>query len=97
MAVFHAVFCHVLLYFFTRFPLYWMHFIATDMHLLRFLKVLLTVKTKKKVNSTRILYNTATAVELTSPEPAWIEAEGELAGMLPARVEMQKGRIWFLS
>jgi YegS/Rv2252/BmrU family lipid kinase len=72
-------------------------FIATDMHLLRFLKVLLTVKTKKKVNSTRILYNTATAVELTSPEPAWIEAEGELAGMLPARVEMQKGRIWFLS
>lgn len=71
--------------------------IATDMHLLRFLKVLLTVKTKKKVKSARILYNTATAVELTSPEPAWIEAEGELAGMLPARVEMQKGRILFLS
>jgi diacylglycerol kinase (ATP) len=72
-------------------------FIATDMQLFKFLFVLWTVKRKKKVQDSCVLYSTATELELTSPDPAWIEAEGELAGLLPARVEMQKGRIKFLA
>ncbi len=72
-------------------------FIATDMSLVKFLHVLLTVKMKKIVPDTRVIYSTATNITLTSPDPAWIETEGELAGLLPARVEMQKGKIWFLS
>ena len=72
-------------------------FIATDMSLIKFLHVLLTVKIKKIVPDTRVIYSTATDITLTSPDPAWIETEGELAGLLPARVEMQRGRIWFLN
>ncbi len=72
-------------------------FIATDMPLLKFLFVLKTVKMKKIVRDHHVIYSTANELEITSPDPAWIEAEGELAGMLPARVEMQKGRIQFLS
>ncbi len=72
-------------------------FIATDMSLMKFLHVLLTVKRKKIVPDTRVIYSTATEITLTSPDPAWIETEGELAGLLPARVEIQKGKIWFLS
>ncbi len=71
-------------------------FIATDMSLMKFLHVLLTVKMKKIVLDTRVIYSTATEITLTSPDPAWIETEGELAGLLPALVEMQKGKIWFL-
>jgi diacylglycerol kinase family enzyme len=71
-------------------------FIATDMSL-KFLHVLLTVKMKKIVPETRVIYSTATELTLTSPDPAWIETEGELAGLLPARVEVQKGKMQFLS
>ena len=72
-------------------------FIATDMPLYKFLFVLQTVKSKKMVKDSRVVYATANEIHLTSPDNAWIEAEGELAGCLPARVEMQKGRIQFLS
>ena len=71
-------------------------FIATDMPLLKFLFVLQNVKMKKIVRDHHVIYSTANELEITSPDPAWIEAEGELAGLLPARVEMQKGRIQFL-
>lgn len=71
-------------------------FIAIDMSLMKFLHVLLTIKMKKIVPGTRVIYSTATEITLTSPDPAWIETEGELAGLLPARIEMKKGRIQFL-
>lgn len=71
-------------------------FIASDMSLTKFLFVLRTVKIKKVVQDSRVLYEEATTLELTSPDVAWLETEGELAGILPARVEMQKGRIQFL-
>lgn len=72
-------------------------FIATDMSLVRFLTVLLTIKMKKIVPDTRVIYSTATEVNLTAPTNAWIEAEGELVGLLPAHVELQKARIQFLA
>lgn len=72
-------------------------FIATDMPLMKFLFVLRTVKMKKIVQDSSVLYESATTLELTSPDVAWLETEGELAGILPARIEMQKGRILFLS
>lgn len=72
-------------------------FIATDMPLTKFLSVLRMVKMKKIVQDSRVLYDEATTLELTSPDVAWIETEGELAGILPARIEMQKGKIQFLS
>lgn len=72
-------------------------FIATDMPLLKFLFVLRTVKMEKIVQDNSVLYEEATMIELTSPDVAWLETEGELAGILPAQIEMQKGRIRFLS
>lgn len=72
-------------------------FIATDMPLLKFLFVLMTVKMKKIVRDHHVIYSTSNELEITSPDPAWIEAEGELAGLLPARVEVQKGGMRFLS
>jgi YegS/Rv2252/BmrU family lipid kinase len=72
-------------------------FIATDMPLLKFISVLQIVKMKKIVKDTCVRYNIATGLEITSPDVAWIEAEGELAGLLPARVQMCKGSIQFLS
>jgi diacylglycerol kinase (ATP) len=72
-------------------------FIATDMSLLKFLIVLQTVKRKKVVRDNRVLYATATELEITSPDVAWIETEGELAGLLPARIEMLNRKIQFLS
>ena len=71
-------------------------FIATDMALLKFLFVLITVKMKKIVHDHHVIYSTANELEIDSPIPAWIEVEGELVGLLPAHVEMQKGRIQFL-
>jgi diacylglycerol kinase family enzyme len=59
--------------------------------------VLRTVKMKNRVSDSRVLYETASSLELTSPDVAWIETEGELAGILPARIEMIKGRIAFIS
>jgi YegS/Rv2252/BmrU family lipid kinase len=72
-------------------------FIASDMPLMKFLFVLRTVKMKNRVSDSRVLYETASSLELTSPDVAWIETEGELAGILPARIEMIKGRIAFIS
>jgi diacylglycerol kinase (ATP) len=72
-------------------------FIATDMPLLKFLFVLQTIKLKKHAHDDRVIYSTAKELEITSPDPAWIEAEGELVGLLPARVEIQMGRMQFLS
>jgi diacylglycerol kinase (ATP) len=68
-------------------------FIATDMPLPKFLMVLQKVKNGKRVEDKSIYYNTAEEIFLSSPGRTCIEGEGEMAGYLPARVVMMKGRI----
>jgi diacylglycerol kinase (ATP) len=67
--------------------------IATDMALPKFLSVLLKLKSGKKADDERIRYNSASELFITSPGRAYIEAEGEMAGLLPARIVVLKGRI----
>lgn len=72
-------------------------FVATNMPLLKFLTVLLRIKSRKKLADTAIHYGSATEVMLTSPSPTWIETEGELAGLLPAQITVLNGRIQVLA
>jgi diacylglycerol kinase (ATP) len=70
-------------------------FVAGDIPLLKFLWVLQQVKAKRKAIDARIQYNTATEVRLTSPQPCWIETEGELAALLPATIKILPRAIRF--
>ncbi|MEQ1586005.1 MAG: diacylglycerol kinase family protein [Cyclobacteriaceae bacterium] len=71
--------------------------IATDMALPKFLLVLQRLKNKQRVKDYSILYATTEELELSSPTPAFIEAEGEMAGYLPANIVMLKNRIQFMA
>ena len=70
-------------------------FVAGNVPLLKFLLVLQRVKVKKQARDSRIHYNSTTEVALTSPHTCWIETEGELAGLLPARVKILPRAIQF--
>jgi diacylglycerol kinase (ATP) len=63
-------------------------FIAGDVSLLKFLWLLMQVKAKKKIKDNKVHYNLCTNLSLTAPETCWIETEGEMAGVLPAAVEI---------
>jgi YegS/Rv2252/BmrU family lipid kinase len=71
-------------------------FVAGDLSLLKFLYCLQKIKGKTKVKDGLIHYNECTSIEITSPEPCPIEAEGELMGLLPMKIEMLPKRIKFL-
>ncbi len=70
--------------------------IATDMALPKFLLVLQRLKKRQKVKDPSILYATTQELQLSSPTNAFIEAEGEMAGYLPANIVILKKRIQFL-
>jgi diacylglycerol kinase (ATP) len=70
-------------------------FVAGKVPLLRFLFVLHRLKAKKLANDSFIHYNTTTEAIITSPHACWIETEGELAGLLPARVTILPKAIQF--
>lgn len=70
--------------------------IATDMALPKFLLVLQRLKKRQKVKDPSILYATTQELHLSSPTTAFIEAEGEMAGYLPANIVILKKRIQFL-
>jgi len=71
-------------------------FVAGDLPLLKFLLCLQKVKDKRKINDKQIIYNHCTSMEVTSLEPAAVEAEGEWMGWLPMKIEMLSKRIKFL-
>ena len=71
-------------------------FLAGELPLLKFLLYLQMIKGKKKIKDSKIIYDTCTSAEITAPESCAIEAEGEWMGWLPAKIEMQPGRINFL-
>jgi YegS/Rv2252/BmrU family lipid kinase len=68
-------------------------FIATDMPLLKFLLTLQKVKNNKLMIDESVKYNTTTQIELSSPLSTRIEAEGEVVGYLPAKIEMLERKI----
>ena len=71
-------------------------FIAGAVPLWKFLLYQQALKTKKKIQNKLIVYNQCTRIALHSTEPCAIEAEGELAGFLPAEIEIVSEPINFL-
>lgn len=71
--------------------------IATDMPLPKFLLTLQRLKSRQRVKDYSMIYATTKELQLSSPTLTLIEAEGEMAGYLPASIVMLKGRIQFLA
>ncbi len=71
-------------------------FVCGAVSVLDFIKYTDTLKSSRKVIHPKIEYRVAEKLELTSELPCRIEADGELLGFLPARVEVIPGRIKFL-
>jgi YegS/Rv2252/BmrU family lipid kinase len=70
-------------------------FRAGEIALLKFLWLLQRIKAKDKIKDSCIVYDTCTKLSLKAPQPCWIETEGELAGLLPAKIEILPGVIKF--
>ena len=71
-------------------------FIAGNVPLWKFLIYLQTLKGKKKIKDSAIHYQSTMSAELTATESCPLEADGELVGTLPARIEILTGKIKFL-
>lgn len=71
-------------------------FICGNVSVLDFIRYTSTLKRSGKIIHPKINYQSAEKLELTSEMPCRIEADGELLGFLPARVEVIPGRIKFL-
>lgn len=71
-------------------------FVCGAVSVLDFIRYTNTLKNERNVIHPKIEYKTAETLELTSELPCRIEADGELLGFLPARVEVIPGRIKFL-
>lgn len=71
-------------------------FIAGDVSALFFMLKSNLLKQGKKVIHPEVLYRKATVIEISSESPCAIEADGEILGLLPARIEMMKQTINFL-
>jgi diacylglycerol kinase (ATP) len=71
-------------------------FIAGAVPLFKFLGLQVALKSSTPVKDKWITYNIADWIELTSSELCPLETEGELAGQLPARIELLPKRLAFL-
>ncbi|NOS91223.1 MAG: diacylglycerol kinase family lipid kinase [Cyclobacteriaceae bacterium] len=68
-------------------------FLASDVPLLKFLIYLQQLKGKKNINDSKIQYNQGRYFEMTASQNLAIEADGEIQGYLPAKVELLSNRI----
>jgi diacylglycerol kinase family enzyme len=71
-------------------------FVCGAVSVLDFIRYTNTLKSSGKIIHPKIQYKTAETLEITSETPCRIEADGELLGFLPAKVEVIPGRIKFL-
>jgi diacylglycerol kinase (ATP) len=70
-------------------------FLAGEVPLLKFLLFFQSLKQKKKIIDDKSSYSLAKEIELSSSEKILLEAEGELVGYLPAKIEIMPSRISF--
>jgi len=63
-------------------------FVGGDVPLAKFLWYLQHLKNKQKVNARQVHYSVASDLVLSSAKPAQLEADGELVGWLPAKVQI---------
>lgn len=70
-------------------------FVAGNLPTHKFLFVLQQIKMKIKATDKRIRYDVCSHVSLSSPQVCWIETEGELAGVLPATIQIKPQAISF--
>ncbi|MBI3219302.1 MAG: diacylglycerol kinase family lipid kinase [Bacteroidetes bacterium] len=68
-------------------------FLASDVPLLKFLIYLQQLKSKKILVDTKVQYQHGRHFEMSSSERLAIEADGEIQGYLPAKVELLSNRI----
>jgi diacylglycerol kinase (ATP) len=71
-------------------------FACGDASVMDFLLQSIPLKNGKRLNHPKVSYYYSDQIELTSDEHCLIEADGELLGILPARVEMAPVKIKFL-
>lgn len=71
-------------------------FIAGDVSVLDFIRCSGPLKKGKKISLPEVAYKQATQLNLSTDIPALIEADGELVGHLPAKVEVHARQIPFL-
>lgn len=71
-------------------------FIAGNVSALFFMRKSHLLRQGKKVIHPEVYYRKTTVIELTSDEACAIEADGEILGLLPARIELMKHTIQFL-
>jgi diacylglycerol kinase (ATP) len=71
-------------------------FICGDVSVLTFIRYSSTLKRGKHVRIPKIEYKNTTSVTLTSDQSCLIEADGEILGKLPGKVEMCARKIDFL-
>lgn len=72
-------------------------FICGDVSVFDFIRLSGTLKKCKKVTLPKVQYRTTQSIELYSPEAdAVIEADGEVVGKLPVRIDILPKRIRFL-
>lgn len=69
-------------------------FLASNLPLLKFLVYLQQLKSRKKIVDSKIHYNQGAHFTIRSSEHAAIEAEGEMQGYLPARIEILPKRVF---
>ncbi len=70
-------------------------FLASAIPLAKFLWYLKVLKQKKKITDVTISYSKVKEITLSSSQIVLLEAEGELLGQLPARIEILENRIKF--